>query len=104
MSEPSTPRVNGFVRRGRMAWAVLLLLLKPRKTRQFLVAFVLLFVLFSYWMVFWRVSNEGLEFTNQLNVPPQMRGELVEGRQKFHLVIFVQSKHNIRTIFPIILL
>ena len=87
MPEPSTPRVNGFVRRCRMAWAVLLLLLKPRNTRQFLVAFVLLLVLFSYWMVFWRVSNEGLEFTNQLNVPPQMRGELVEGRQKFHLVV-----------------
>lgn len=92
MPDSSTSPGNSFLRRSRMAWAVLVLFLKPRQTRQLLVAFIVLLVLFSYWLVFWRVSNEGLEFTNPLQIPPEMRGELVDGRKKFRLVVAPGSR------------
>jgi|GEM_PF-489832 len=81
------PPTVGITAKIRTAWEVLVILLKPRQTRQLLVAFSILLLLFSYWLIFWRNSNEGLTFVNKLIIPPELRGELIEGRKRYRLVV-----------------
>ncbi len=84
--------MTGFIAKCRVVWGVVMLFLKPRKTRQLLAASGILVLLFAYWLVYSRNSNEGLTFANALSVPPELKGELVEGRRNYRLVVAPGSR------------
>ncbi|MYC68441.1 MAG: multicopper oxidase domain-containing protein [Acidobacteriia bacterium] len=52
-----------------------------------LLTVVLLSVLTCYWLIFIRVTNAGLTFENELQIPEQSFGTVVEGRRQFHLTV-----------------
>ncbi|MYB51296.1 MAG: multicopper oxidase domain-containing protein, partial [Acidobacteriia bacterium] len=52
-----------------------------------LLTIVLLSVLTCYWLVFIRVTNAGLTFENELQIPEQSFGTVLEGRRQFHLTV-----------------
>ena len=52
-----------------------------------LLAIVLLSVLTCYWLTFVRVTNGGLTFENELQIPEQSFGTVVDGRRQFHLTV-----------------
>ena len=52
-----------------------------------LLAIVLLSVLTCYWLVFIRVTNAGLTFENELQIPEQSFGTVLDGRRQFHLTV-----------------
>ena len=52
-----------------------------------LLTIVLLSVLTCYWLVFVRVTNAGLTFENELQIPEQSFGTVVDGRRQFHLTV-----------------
>ncbi|MDE0623939.1 MAG: multicopper oxidase domain-containing protein [Bryobacterales bacterium] len=52
-----------------------------------LLTIVLLSVLTGYWLIFVRVTNAGLTFENELQIPEQSFGTVVDGRRQFHLTV-----------------
>lgn len=52
-----------------------------------LLAIVLLSALTCYWLIFVRVTNAGLTFENELQIPEQSFGTVVDGRRQFHLTV-----------------
>ncbi len=44
-------------------------------------------VLACYWLIFVRVTNGGLTFENELQIPEQSFGTVVDGRRQFHLTV-----------------
>ena len=52
-----------------------------------LLAIVLLSALTCYWLIFVRVTNVGLTFENELQIPEQSFGTVVDGRRQFHLTV-----------------
>ncbi len=52
-----------------------------------LLAIVLLSVLTCYWLIFVQVTNAGLTFENELQIPEQSFGTVVDGRRQFHLTV-----------------
>ena len=52
-----------------------------------LLTIVLLSVLTCYWLVFIRVTNAGLTFENELRIPEQSFGTVLDGRRQFHLTV-----------------
>lgn len=65
-----------------------------------LLTVVLLSVLSCYWLVFIRVTNAGLTFENELRIPEQSFGTVLDGRRRFHLTVaegtreFFPGKHT----------
>ena len=59
--------------------------IKPAVTG--LLTIVLLSVLTCYWLIFVRVMNAGLTFENELQIPEQSFGTVVDGRRQFHLTV-----------------
>ena len=57
-----------------------------------LLALVLLSGLTLYWLVFIRVTNSGLTFENELQIPDQQLGAVVGGRRQFHLTVAEGSR------------
>ena len=51
------------------------------------LAVILLPTLICYWLVFHDVTNGGLTFDNELNIPDQLFGTRVEGRRQFSLTV-----------------
>ena len=52
-----------------------------------LLAIASLSVLACYWLIFVRVTNGGLTFENELQIPEQSFGTVVDGRRQFHLTV-----------------
>ena len=52
-----------------------------------LLTIVLLSALTCYWLIFIRVTNAGLTFENELQIPEQSFGTVVDGRRQFHLTV-----------------
>ena len=52
-----------------------------------LLTVVLLSALTCYWLIFVRVTNGGLTFENELQIPEQSFGTAVDGRRQFHLTV-----------------
>ena len=71
-----------------------------KRTAIGLCATALLLSLTCYWLLFVRVTNGGLAFENQLQVPDQLFGAVVDGRRQFHLTVaegsreFLPGKHT----------
>ena len=68
---------------------------KSRRLKRIVVALlttVLLSVATCYWLVFVRVTNGGLAFENELLIPDQSFGTVVDGRRQFHLTVAEGSR------------
>ena len=63
-----------------------------KRLLKFGVPVSLLMVGVLYWVVFHRTSNAGGEFPNVLQIPPELRGELVEGVKQFRLEVLRGSR------------
>ncbi len=81
-------------------------LTRPKPARRFLttkpqrlkratvgaVTVVLLSGLACYWLAFIRVTNGGLTFENELHIPDQLFGTVVDGRRQLHLTVAEGSR------------
>ena len=86
-ARPSSPVRPKAVRRPRAD--------SRRRLRQAatgLLAIILLSGATCYWLVFVRITNGGLSFENELLIPDQMFGTVVEGRRQFRLTVAEGSR------------
>ena len=59
---------------------------------QVLAALVLVLGSAAYWQAFERVTNAGLTFENELQIPDQLFGTVVDGRRQVHLTVAEGSR------------
>lgn len=85
MATDSTPSASIRPKSGRQLRETTFQGVKP--TIIGLLAIVLLSVLTCYWLVFIRVTNAGLTFQNELQIPEQSFGTVLEGRRQFRLTV-----------------
>lgn len=73
----------------------LLRLVKSPRTWRLVCVLAAVFALVLYWLLFVRTSNAGLTFGKALLVPPELKGDMVEGRKRFRLVVAPGSREFI---------
>ena len=64
----------------------------PKRVIVGLLTAILLSGTTGYWLVFVRVTNGGLKFENELRIPEQLFGAVVDGRRQFHLTVATGSR------------